>query len=159
MSGEQHHIQYVPEPPGVRMAFVGWSALGALVLLVAAIGFFLFIFHAVVPGRPPRAPRAFPEPRVNTTEREELQRLIEAQQGKLEAWRWVDSQHSTVQVPIERAMQLLVKKGADAYQPLLTSPQSLSAPTAAAERATTRQGAPPSGALDHAIQSTPEPNK
>jgi hypothetical protein len=160
MSGEEHHIEYVPESPSVGMAFVGWSALGSLLLLVAAIGALFGIFHASVPSRAPTAPQNFPQPRVDTTESDELRRITDAQKKKLETWQWADSQHSAVQMPIERAMQLLAKKGADAYQPLLTSPQTaLSPPTAAAERTAIQQGKAPSVASDGASSPTPEPNK
>lgn len=161
MSDEGHHIQYVPEPPGVGMAFVRWSAFASLLLLVVSIGGLYAIYHGIVPGTTPRAPQAFPQPRVDTTESDELRRITDAQNRKLETWQWADSQHATVQVPIERAMQLLAKKGADAYQPLLVSPEAaLAPPTAAAERTTIQQSKTPS-ASDGAntTQPTPEPNK
>lgn len=160
MSGEEHHIQYVPEPPSVGMAFVGWSALGSLLLLVVAIGALFGIFHTAVPSRAPTAPQAFPQPRVDTSESQELRRITDAQKKKLETWQWADGEHSTVQVPIERAMQLLAKRGAEAYQPLLTSPQAaLSPPTAAAERTAIQQRQAPSVAPDRANSPTPELNK
>jgi hypothetical protein len=147
MSGEEHHIQYVPEPPSVGMAFVGWSALGSLLLLMVAIGGLFGIFYAVVPSGTLPGPQAFPQPRVDTTEREELRRITEAQHRTLETWQWADSQHSTVQIPIGRAMQLLVKKGANAYEPLLHSPEAaLSSPAAAAERTAIEQTKTPSAA-------------
>lgn len=160
MSGEEHRIQYVPEPPSVGMRFVGWSAVGSLLLLFVSIGVLLGFFHAVVPSEAPTAPQAFPQPRVDTTESDELRRITDVQNKKLETWQWADDQHSTVQVPIERAMQLLAKKGADAYKPLLSSPQAaLSPPTAAAERAAIQQGSTPSVASDGASSPPPEPNK
>ena len=160
MPDEGHHIQYVPEPPAVGTAFVRWSALSALLLLVVSIGVLYAIYHGVVPGTRPHAPQAFPRPRVDTTEREELHRLTDSQNRKLESWQWADSQHATVQVPIERAMKLLASKGADAYQPLLASPQAaLSAPTAAAERTMIQQEAKPGAPAGSASQPTPEPDK
>ena len=160
MSGEEHRIQYVPEPPSVGMRFVGWSAVGSLLLLFVSIGVLFVVFHTVVPSRAPMGPQAFPQPRVDTTESDELRRIADAQNKELEKWQWADDQHSTVQVPIERAMQLLTKKGADAYQPLLSSPQAaLSPPTAAAERTAIQQGKTPSVASDGASSQSPEPNK
>jgi len=160
MSGEHHHIRYTPEPPSVGMAFVGWSALGSLLLLVLAIGGFFGIYRAVVPARSPPAPQAFPQPRVDATESDELRRIIDAQNRKLETWQWADPQHSTVQVPIERAMQLLAKKGAEAYGPLLSSPQAaLSPPTAAAERTTIEQGKSAPALSDPPSQPKPEPHQ
>jgi hypothetical protein len=160
MSGEHHHIRYTPEPPNVEMTFVGWSALGSLLLLVLAIGGLFGIYQAVVPSGKPAAPQAFPQPRVDTTESDELRRITDAQHKKLETWQWADSQHSIVQVPIERAMQLLAKKGTEAYEPLLSSPQAaLSPPTAAAERTTIQQSKTPSTAQDPASPPTPEPRQ
>ncbi|MBV8926914.1 MAG: hypothetical protein JOZ74_16215 [Bradyrhizobium sp.] len=160
MSGEEHHIQYVPESPNVGMAFVGWSAFGSLLLLALAIGGLSGIYRDVVPSRPLPAPQAFPQPRVDTGESEELRRITNAQNNKLEAWRWADSQHSMVEVPIERAMQLLAQKGADAYEPLLSSPQAaLSPPTAAAERAAIRQKGASAAAPGAPSQSSEQPRR
>jgi hypothetical protein len=160
MSGEEHHIEYVPEPPSVGMAFVGWSAVASLLLLVVSIGVLFGIFHALVPSKAPTAPQAFPQPRVDTKETDELRRITDAQSKKLEKWLWADGQHSTVQVPIERAMQLLTKKGADAYQPLLSSSQAaLSPTTAAAERTAIQQSGTASSASDGASSPPREPNK
>lgn len=160
MSGEGHHIKYVPEPPSVRLSFVGWSAVGSLLLLVVSIGVLFGIYHTAVPSQAQSAPQSFPPPRVDTTESDELRRVTDAQSKQLEKWQWADGQHSTVQVPIERAMQLLAKKGADAYQPLLTSPQAaLSPPTAAAERTAIQQSGTASSASDGASSLPREPNK
>jgi len=159
MSDERHHIRYVPESPNVGMAFVGWSALGALLLLVVSIGGLYGIYHAAAPPRVLPGPQAFPQPRVDTAESEELRRITDAQTKTLETWKWVDQQHSMVQVPIERAMELLVKKGNSAYEPLLSSPQAtLSEPAAAAERTTIQQGQSPSAAPNGAHRQ-PEPGK
>lgn len=136
MAGEKHHIEYVPEPPTVSMTFVGWSALGGLLLVAIAIGGFYGLYRATVPNANYPAATTFPQPRVDTQESEELHRIQAAQEQKLETWGWADSGHTLVQIPVERAMQLLATKGNDAYAPLLQSQQALSAPTAAAERTT-----------------------
>jgi hypothetical protein len=160
MPDEGHHIQYVPEPPSVGMAFVRWAALSSLLLLVVSIGVLYAIYHGIAPGTTSRAVQTFPQPRVDTTESDELHRITAAQNKALETWQWADSQHTTVQVPIERAMELLLKKGADAYQPLSASPQAaLSPPTAAAERTMIEQGAKLPATPGGANQPTPEPNK
>ena len=136
MSPRDHHIQYVPEPPTVKVRFVGWTALAALLLVLVAIFGGYGVYRAAVSPNPPPAPQAFPEPRVNTTEKEELRRIQDAQNAKLKAWGWADDQHTLVQIPIERAMQLLAAKGANALDPLLPAQAALSPPTAAAEQAT-----------------------
>lgn len=160
MSDEGHHIKYVPEPPSVGLAFVRWAATSAMLLLAVSIGVLYAVYQGVAPGTTPRAPQTFPQPRVDTTETEELHRITAAQNKKLESWQWADSQHTMVQVPIERAMELLAKKGSDAYQPLLSSPQAvLSPPTAAAERTMIEQGARPPASPDDPSHPAPEPNK
>jgi hypothetical protein len=130
----EHHIEYVPETPAVRTSVVGWSAFGTLLLLAVAIGGLYGAYRlSVPPGSPPK-PEVFPQPRVDTTESQELRRILEQQNRRLETWRWADGQHSLVQVPIERAMQLLAKQGASAYEPL-SQPQAKSSQPAAASAA------------------------
>lgn len=140
MPGDEHHLQYTPEPPSVSKAFVLWSAFSALVLLAVAIGGLYGIYRSVVPNRILPAPQGFPQPRVDTHESDELHRIVEAQSKRLETWGWADDQHTLLQIPIERAMQLLAKKGKDGYEPLLAPEAALSAPTAAAEQATIGTG-------------------
>jgi hypothetical protein len=137
MTDKKHHIQYVPEPPGVGIAFVGWSAIGTLLLLAISIGGLVGIYRIAVPRTPAPSEKTFPQPRVDTSEREEMHRRRNSQNKELETWRWGDGQHSTIQIPIERAMQLLAAKGDHAYDPLITEQSALTiSPTAAAERAT-----------------------
>jgi len=159
MSGEEHRIQYVPESPSVRLSFVGWTAFAALLLVFLAIFGGYGVYRAAVSPQPPPAPQAFPQPRVDTTDREELRRIQGAQSAKLEAWGWADDQHRLVQVPIERAMQLLAAKGANALDPLLPAQAALSPPTAAAEQATIRHqgasGAAPSAGGEQSSEGKP----
>jgi hypothetical protein len=119
MPDERHHIQYVPEPPDIRMNWVGWAAAGALLLLITTIGGFYGIYRVAVPSRNLPAPQTFPAPRVDTTESEQLRHIRDEQNQKLETWRWSNDQHTLVQVPIERAMRLLAQKDSAAYDPLL----------------------------------------
>ena len=123
MSAEEH-IHYAPESPAVDNRAVLLCALGALILLAGAIvGSTKFTGAACRskmcrPRRPFRS-RASSPAKPKPTER---RRLAAAQQDSLETWRWANDQHTLVQIPIERAMQLLVQKGAAAYDPLLPPP-------------------------------------
>ncbi|HTC07103.1 MAG TPA: hypothetical protein VK749_27135 [Xanthobacteraceae bacterium] len=123
MSAEEH-IHYIPESPGIDNRAVLLCALGALILLAGTIAGFHEVYRRGVPVKDVLAPQAFPQPRVVTSqvEVEERRRLTGAQQERLETWRWANDQHTLVQTPIERAMQLLVQKGAAAYNPLLPPP-------------------------------------
>jgi hypothetical protein len=113
------HIHYVPESPAVDTRGVLWCACGALLLLSVAIAGLDAIYRHVVPVKTVPAPQAFPQPRVDARDAEELRRLRAAQSKDLETWRWANDQHTLVQIPIERAMQLLAQKGAAGYDPLL----------------------------------------
>jgi hypothetical protein len=135
----EEHIRYVPEPPGVATGFVLWCAIGALVLLVAAIGGFAAIYDYAVPIKTVPPPEKFPRPRVVTSEADaaQLHRLRAEQNERLQTWGWANDQHSLVQIPIGRAMKLLIGKGGNAYAPLLPPQPALNSPTAAAQNAIT----------------------
>ena len=55
--------------------------------------------------------RAFPEPRLEENERTQLRQIIEDQDRKLATYNWVDKNKGMVQIPIDRAMDLLVQRG------------------------------------------------
>jgi hypothetical protein len=150
------HIQYVPESPGVDTAIVLWCGLAVLLLLAGAIGGLRAIYDYNVPIKGVPAPAQFPQPRVVTSEADqvELHRLRDEQNERLQTWRWADDRHTLVQIPIDRAMKLLVQKGKDAYAPLVPPQPALSSPTAAAQNAVTApppspSNGPPSPAPDN----------
>lgn len=140
----EEHIEYVPESPGVDNRVVLWCAFAVLALLGIAIGGLHAVYDYDVPRKSVPAPAQFPQPRVVTSERDqaELHRLREEQSKRLQAWGWADARHTLVQIPIDRAMKLLVQKGKDAYAPLLPSQPALSSPTAGAQNAVTPPPAP-----------------
>ena len=105
----------------------------------SGIGVFYEIYQAAVPIKTVPAPRTFAEPRVTTHAADvaELHRLDEEQSHRLNTWGWANDQHTLIQIPIERAMQLLAQKGGEAWAPLLPPQPTLSSATAAAQRANT----------------------
>jgi hypothetical protein len=137
----EEHIQYVPEPSDVNTFGVLWSAAGALVLLAGAIGVLFIVYQKAVPDKTIPIPQKFNQPRVETNQQEvlERQRITAAQEKQLKTWRWANDQHTRIQIPIERAMQLLMREGGNAYAPLLPPQPALSSPTSGAERVTTPQ--------------------
>jgi hypothetical protein len=64
----------------------------------------------------------FPQPRLETDERREINDFREQEDETLNSYGWVDQQAGVVRIPIDRAMQLLVQRG------LPSRPQSGSAP-------------------------------
>jgi hypothetical protein len=54
---------------------------------------------------------SFPQPRLEESERNELREFIEDQDQKLATYNWVDKDKGIVQIPIDRAMDLIVQRG------------------------------------------------
>jgi hypothetical protein len=131
------------QPPDVATRPILLYALGALLLLAGAIGGLQAIYYWQVPVQQYPAPETFPPPRVQPGEIEQLRRIEEEQTSRLQGYHWVDRQQGLVQIPIERAMQLLVLEGMQAYAPLAPA-QALSSPSAGAERLITPAGTPSS---------------
>lgn len=159
----EEHIQYVPESPGVDTAVVLWCGLAVLLLLAGAIGGLYAVYDHNVPNKSVPAPAQFPQPRVVPSEADqaELHRLRDEQSKRLQTWRWADDRHTLLQIPIDRAMKLLVQKGKDAYAPLVPAQPALSAPDAAAQNAVTTPPPPASHAppppAPNALQSGQQP--
>jgi hypothetical protein len=124
------------ESPEVGIRPLLFTAIGVLILLVGAIGGFAAIYYWQVPVQTLPAPEKFPQPRVETGQAAEFHRIQAEQTKRLSEYRWVDREQGLVQIPIERAMQLLAAEGAQAYAPLAPI-QALASPSAGAERATT----------------------
>jgi hypothetical protein len=54
---------------------------------------------------------AFPDPRLETDERTQLNSIRLAEEQKLNSYDWVDQKTGIVRIPIERAMDLVVQRG------------------------------------------------
>ncbi len=145
------------ESPQVSKRAVLLSALGFLLLLASAIGMLQAVYYRQVPLQQLPAPEKFPQPRVQAGEREQLQQLEAEQTSRLTAYQWVDRKAGLVQIPIERAMQLLAVEGMQAYAPLARA-EALSSPTAGAERLVTPPaGVPPPARTGASPPATPAP--
>ena len=55
--------------------------------------------------------QAFPQPRLEENERTQLRQIIEKEDGTLATYNWVDKEKGVAQIPIDRAMDLLVQGG------------------------------------------------
>lgn len=70
--------------------------------------------------------RIFPEPRLETDERSEINDFRLREEEQLNSYGWVDQPAGVVHIPIERAMQLLVARG------LAVRPESAATPASGA---------------------------
>ena len=132
------------EPAGVSLWPVLCWAFAAVVLMLAAIWGLNDIYDWQVPNRTLPAPEQFPSPRVQTHQAEQRQDLLAAQRRRLTGYEWANQNKTLVRIPIERAMEIIAQRGAEAYAPLLPPDATTADPTAGAQRATSGQG-PSSG--------------
>jgi hypothetical protein len=156
----EEHLRYLPESSAVDLRGVAWPALAVLILLGLAIGGLYAVYDFSTPVKTPPPPEMFPTPRLATHQNEiaETRQLAAEQNQRLNTWRWANDQHTLVQVPIDRAMKLLVDKGNDAWSPLLPSEPALSSPTAGAQRAVTpAQSGSQNGTAPLAVDSQKSP--
>jgi len=135
------HAPVKLEPPSVDVRAVLLMGAAALVLMGGAVGVLTAVYSSAVSGVSPPAPQAFPQPRVQTHETNELRQLLSEQRARLDGYAWADRGQGLVKVPIERAMGLIARKGDKAYDPLAPASPALDSPAAGAQRATTGQGA------------------
>ena len=155
----EEHLRYTPESSAVDLRAVTWPALAVLTLLAFAVGGLYAAYEFSFPVKTPAPTQTFPAPRVTTHENEitERRRLAAEQNQRLNTWRWVDDQHTFVQVPIDRAMQLLVAKGREAWSPLVPPQPALSSPTAGAQHAVTPETQPQKAPVPFVAESQKRP--
>jgi len=130
------------EPAGVSLRPVLSAALASIGVMLAAILGLNALYEWWVPIRTIRLPEQFPSPRVQTHQAEQRQELLAAQRRQLTGFAWVDPDKTLVRIPIERAMDIIAQRGAEAYAPLAPRGQTPTAPASGAGPATTGQGTP-----------------
>ncbi len=109
-------------PAGVDTRRILVVALGVLTFLGASMGFFAFVFFALVPSDRTPPPSVFPQPRLQADRGADLQRLLDRQRTELNGYRWTSSDHTLVAIPIERAMAIIAERGTKAYEPIEPAP-------------------------------------
>lgn len=110
------------EPGGVRTLAVVATAAGFMVLLALSVILLRIIFNMSVTQHGPQAPTVFPGPQVTAHEVTELRHLFQGQRQALSNYRWLNSEHTLVAIPIDRAMQLIAQRGDQAFAPIVPAP-------------------------------------
>ena len=64
-----------------------------------------------------QAKREPPEPRLQTTPRQDLQDLQRREDELLNGYRWVDRTAGTVRIPVKEAMRITLERGLPARKP------------------------------------------
>jgi hypothetical protein len=119
MSADTAQPHESPERPDVASRFVLATVLGFLgFVVVGVLG--LYVYYTLsVPAQLIAGPRAFPAPHLQTQPHTDLARLQAAQRKALSTYTWVDPNKGMIQIPIDRAMQLIVARGPRALDPLV----------------------------------------
>lgn len=97
-------------------------------VVFAVLGFFAFVGLSIlglrlyydwdVHGPVVSPPRPFAEPRLQSDPAADLRGFQAEQRRQLTGYAWVDQGQGLVRIPIERAMDLIAARGANAYGPL-----------------------------------------
>lgn len=118
MPAESHSADASPESPQVATRRVVYAALGFLGFVALSVAGLRGYYAWMIQGPVAVPPRQFPEPRLSTDTDRELEARQAQARRRLSTYAWTDQARGLVQVPIERAMDLLAGRGQEAYAPL-----------------------------------------
>lgn len=118
MAGEAPHAEAPREPPGVAVRPVLVTVIGFLVFVAVSLAGLRVYYAWDVHGPVVTPQRPFAPPRLQTDPVGDLHRFETEQRGRLDGYAWADRDRGLVRIPIERAMDLIAARGADAYAPL-----------------------------------------
>lgn len=116
-----------PHPGDYEKSDADPRLIGALALGVAAfLAVTPFLLLALYPGAEragaiPALPLP-PTPRLQTDPKADLERLRAAERERLETYGWVDRGRGIVRIPVDRAMQLVSRRGLPDWPAPATAP-------------------------------------
>lgn len=108
------------ETRDVSVRVVTWFAIGLIIsgicIFVAMIGLYRFFKHEQPSPEPPsriafHPQNSAPEPRLQTVPKADLERLRASDDRQLNSYGWIDKQRGIINIPIERAMELIAERG------------------------------------------------
>jgi hypothetical protein len=109
--------------PEVATVPVLLTAAGGLIFLAFTMIAFAFVYAYYRPSRSSAPPQNFPSPQLRPDDSAtELRSLQAAQRKRLEHYGWLNSEHTLVAITIERAMAIIAKRGAGAFEPITPAP-------------------------------------
>lgn len=112
------------EPPDLRPWTILGVGVGTALFLGVSMGG-LYAYYTLSGGQDfgPSASH-FPFPELQSNPPGDLRAFQAEQQAELKSYGWVDREHGVIRIPIERAMQIIAGRGADAYSPLQAPPST-----------------------------------
>ncbi|MDQ6913858.1 MAG: hypothetical protein M3128_13395 [Verrucomicrobiota bacterium] len=108
------------EPRDINVRLVTWFAVGLIVasviIYLAVAGLYKIFEHQHpspdAPSRIALQPHTIaPQPQLQTNPAVDLQQFQTAEEAKLNSYGWVDKPAGVIRIPIERAMDLIVRRG------------------------------------------------
>jgi len=87
--------------------------------------------------------QTFPQPRLEENERTQLRSFIEDQDQKLATYNWVDKDKGILRIPIDRAMELIAKRGLPVHSEGASSAPSSGGKSSAAQTSAPVKKQPP----------------
>ncbi|KAB0682973.1 hypothetical protein [Aureimonas leprariae] len=125
------------EPPDVAVGRVVAILLGWGVFVAAALaGFGWFTLSQVDIRSPAERVGILPAPRLQVDPAADYDRLTAMQRKRLADYAWADRAKGTVEIPVDRAMAILVGRGERAFAPLAPPPSAPDARAQAVDAAT-----------------------
>ena len=115
-----HREEVGHELSDLKPGYVGVFAIGlAIVIGAAAIITSLFMQYRTVEHARQQTPvpslagerQATPQPRLQVDAPNELRQMRQAEEAVLNSYGWVDKDAGIVRIPVDRAMEILSKKG------------------------------------------------
>jgi hypothetical protein len=128
---DANDVKYETEdfsPRGIRWFTAGMAVLAVMVLLL--MGGLLWVLSG---GWPPRqgivtpmvpAPNMSPAPDLQVASSRDYQEMRAAEEAQLHSYGWIDRQAGIAAIPIERAMEILSRRGLPVQKPQAKSPQA-----------------------------------
>ena len=133
------------EPDRVRSAPVLATVFGFTLFAALCAAALLAYYNALVGPGLYVPPRQFRAPELQTSPLQDLEKLQSAQAARIGRYAWIDQSKGLYRIPIERAMEIVVAKGAAALEPLEQPPSPQQSPAELAAQAMQKAATPPAG--------------
>ena len=127
MSSTPHeaHPVHAHQEDEIVLRPVVFAGLGLIIVLILTGAAMFGLYHALAreearlspPANPLAAaegPRKPPEPRLQTHPLKDLEELRKAENDQLTTYGWIDKSAGTVRIPIDRAIDILAERAANA---------------------------------------------
>jgi hypothetical protein len=123
---------------GVGNRAVAVIAAGLMAMMLGAVAMLIGFYVWQLPERALPPPRQLPAPQVRVDERALRAEIETEQRQRLTGYRWENPEKTLIGIPIERAMQIIAARGANAYDSLMapSSSEQVSGPDSAAQMQT-----------------------